>query len=110
MWFINKNVYLIEVKVVGHPFGGLGWDPKQSNHFITKFKVNPSDDLVMITDVECQIISCIKITSISEQLDFYITYNMVSFLKRTILFDDYTICKRVKLNKLKKMLGIASKI
>ena len=103
MWFINKNIYLIDVKVVGHPFS-LGWDIAHSGYFITKFKIEPSDNVVMITDVECQIVSCIKITNIDRWLYKSVKYSNMSFLKRSILFDDYTVCKTVKLDKLKRML------
>ena len=105
MWLINRNIYLVKVKVVGHPFGWYNkWDSKQSGYFITKFKVRPSDGIVMITDVECRIISCVKITDDNKFLYALVKHNDVSFLKRSILFDNFTVCKRVKLDKIKRML------
>ena len=103
MGFMKRNVYIIKVKRLRNPFG-LSWDYNQSDYFITRFRIEPSDIEYMITDVECRIISCTKIIGIDSWFRNLVELNVVSFLKRSILFDNFTICKKVKLDKLKRMI------
>jgi len=102
-----KKLYLTRVKVIGSYFVLRNWRFGHSKYFITKFKIDDSrSETVSITDVDCEIMVCNEIKSENDILfaQRLVSDYEVSFLKRTFLFDDYTVLKKVTLKKLNKLL------